>query len=57
MAPHGREAHITPTTTAQRSIINTNSVTNFNLSNGPSYQQINGALDPRTLQIGLRVEF
>lgn len=38
-------------------VTNANSVTNFNLSNGPTFGQINGALDPRTLQIGLRVEF
>jgi hypothetical protein len=38
-------------------IINNNAVTNFNLSNGSSFNQINGALDPRTAQIGLRVEF
>jgi hypothetical protein len=38
-------------------LANANSVTNFNLSNGPNFQQINGALDPRTLQLGLRVEF
>jgi hypothetical protein len=38
-------------------LINANSVTNFNLTNGPSFGQINGALDPRTAQIGLRVEF
>jgi hypothetical protein len=38
-------------------LINANSVTNFNLTNGPSFGQINGALDPRTAQIGVRVEF
>ena len=38
-------------------IINANPVTNFNLSNGPTFDQINGALDPRTLQIGVRIEF
>ena len=38
-------------------VINANPVTNFNLSNGPTFDQINGALDPRTLQIGLRIEF
>lgn len=38
-------------------VINANSVTNFNLSNGPTFEQINGALDPRTVQVGLRVEF
>lgn len=38
-------------------IINNNSVTNFNVLNGPSFYQINGALDPRTVQVGLRLEF
>ncbi len=37
--------------------INANTVTNFNLVNGPTFNQINGALDPRTLQVGLRFEF
>jgi hypothetical protein len=38
-------------------IVNANAVTNFNLSNGATFNQINGALDPRTVQVGLRVEF
>jgi hypothetical protein len=38
-------------------IINSNAVTNFNLVNGARFHQINGALDPRTLQLGVRVEF
>ena len=38
-------------------VFNANPVTNFNLSNGPTYNQINGALDPRTLQVGVRLEF
>jgi hypothetical protein len=38
-------------------VTNANPVTNFNLTNGPSFGQINGALDPRTLQLGLRIEF
>jgi hypothetical protein len=38
-------------------IINSNAVTNFNLLNGARFHQINGALDPRTLQLGVRVEF
>lgn len=38
-------------------IANANPVTNFNLANGSRFNQINGALDPRTLQVGLRVEF
>ena len=38
-------------------VLNDNAVTNFNLSNGASYNLINGALDPRTVQVGLRLEF
>lgn len=38
-------------------LINANAVTNFNLSNGATFNQINGALDPRTLQVGVRLEF
>lgn len=38
-------------------VLNTNAVTNSNLSNGASFGQINGALDPRTAQFGLRIEF
>lgn len=38
-------------------LLNDNAVTNFNLVNGASFNQINGALDPRTVQVGLRVEF
>jgi len=38
-------------------LINNNAVTNFNLLNGPSFSQVNGALDPRTVQVGLRLEF
>jgi hypothetical protein len=38
-------------------VINSNAVTNFNLVNGATYDQINGALDPRTLQIGVRFAF
>jgi hypothetical protein len=37
--------------------INSNAVTNFNLVNGANYNQINGALDPRTLQVGVRFAF
>ena len=32
-------------------------VTNFNLTNGASYNQIIAALDPRTLQFGIRFDF
>jgi hypothetical protein len=38
-------------------VINSNAVTNFNLVNGASYNQINGALDPRTVQVGVRFAF
>ncbi len=38
-------------------VINSNAVTNFNLVNGASFDQINGALDPRTVQIGVRFAF
>ena len=37
--------------------LNVNVATNFNLSNGTRYNQINAALDPRTLQVGLRFQF
>ena len=37
--------------------LNVNPATNFNLSNGSRYNQINAALDPRTLQAGLRFQF
>lgn len=38
-------------------ITNTNPVTNFNILNGARFNQINGILDPRTLQLGARFEF
>jgi outer membrane receptor protein involved in Fe transport len=38
-------------------VLNTNAVTNFNLSNGANYNKINATVDPRTLQVGFRVEF
>jgi hypothetical protein len=38
-------------------VFNSNAVANFNLVNGTSFNQINGALDPRTLQLGARFEF
>lgn len=36
---------------------NSNAVTNFNLSNGTRYNQINATLDPRTAMIGARLAF
>lgn len=38
-------------------VLNSNAVTNFTLINGPNYNKILGALQPRTIQIGTRVEF
>jgi hypothetical protein len=38
-------------------ITNANPVTNFNLLNGSRFNQINGILDPRTVQLGIRFEF
>ncbi len=38
-------------------LTNSDAVTNFNLTNGASYNQIIAALDPRTLQFGLRFDF
>ena len=38
-------------------ITNSAAVTNFNLTNGASYNQIIAALDPRTLQLGIRFDF
>ncbi len=38
-------------------LMNSNAVTNFNLANGARYNNINATVDPRTLEIGLRVEF
>jgi carboxypeptidase family protein len=38
-------------------LLNTNAVTNFNLLNGANYNRINATVDPRTAQIGFRVEF
>jgi hypothetical protein len=37
--------------------INTNAVTNFNLSNGSKYNLINATVDPRTAQVAIRLEF
>ena len=38
-------------------VLNTNAVTNFNIANGSRFNQINATVDPRTAQVGLRVEF
>jgi outer membrane receptor protein involved in Fe transport len=38
-------------------LTNSAAVTNFNLTNGASYNQIIAALDPRTLQVGIRFDF
>jgi len=36
---------------------NTNAVSNFNLLNGVNFNKINATVDPRTAQLGVRVEF
>jgi hypothetical protein len=38
-------------------LTNSAAVTNFNLTNGASYNQIIAALDPRTIQFGVRFDF
>jgi len=38
-------------------VLNSNAVSNFTLINGPNYNKILGALQPRTVQIGARFEF
>jgi outer membrane receptor protein involved in Fe transport len=38
-------------------LLNTNAVTNFNLLNGANYNRINATVDPRTAQVGVRIEF
>ena len=38
-------------------VTNSNAVTNFALINGPNYNKILAALQPRTVQIGTRLEF
>ena len=38
-------------------ILNNAAVTNFNLSNGSRYNQVIQPLDPRTFQVGVRLEF
>ena len=38
-------------------VLNTNAVTNFNIANGSRFNQINATVDPRTAQVGIRLEF
>jgi hypothetical protein len=38
-------------------VLNSNAVSNFTLINGANYNKILGALQPRTAQIGTRLEF
>jgi outer membrane receptor protein involved in Fe transport len=38
-------------------VLNANPVTSFNLTNGPTYNEITAVLPPRTLQLGIRFEF
>ncbi len=38
-------------------LTNSAPVTNFNLTNGASYNPIIAALDPRTMQFGVRFDF
>jgi outer membrane receptor protein involved in Fe transport len=38
-------------------VTNSNAVTNFFLTSGATYNQIIAALNPRTVQIGLRITF
>ena len=38
-------------------VTNSNAVTNFNLINGASYNNVIATLDPRTLQVGVRFDF
>jgi hypothetical protein len=38
-------------------VLNSNQVTNFNLSNGSRFNQIIATLDPRTFQLAFRFEF
>ncbi len=38
-------------------VTNSNAVTNFNLINGSSFNQVIATLDPRTLQFGVRFDF
>lgn len=38
-------------------LLNSNAVSNFNITNGPQFNRIIATLDPRTAQIGLRFQF
>jgi hypothetical protein len=38
-------------------LTNANTVTNFFLVNGPTYEKIIAALNPRTVQLGIRLSF
>jgi hypothetical protein len=38
-------------------LLNTNAVTNFNLNNGANFNKITATVDPRTVQLGFRLEF
>jgi hypothetical protein len=38
-------------------VINSNAVTNFNLRNGASFNEIIATLQPRTAEVGLRFQF
>ena len=38
-------------------LLNSNAVTNFTLINGVNFNRIIAALQPRTVQFGVRVEF
>ena len=38
-------------------VLNTNAATNFNIANGSRFNQINATVDPRTAQVGIRLEF
>jgi hypothetical protein len=38
-------------------LLNSNAVSNFTLINGANFNKILAALQPRTYQVGLRVEF
>ena len=38
-------------------VTNSNSVINFNLTNGANFNRINATLDPRTFMLGVRFDF
>jgi len=38
-------------------VLNTNAVSNWNIANGGRFNQINATVDPRTFELGFRVEF